>query len=69
MQTETLSLTASPMANGYVKAKTGDDTTDETYQNWYKEVYLPSADPAPEPAPASYSMKKSGADTVAASEK
>lgn len=69
VQTETLSLTASPMANGYVKAKTGDDTTDETYQNWYKEVYLPSADPAPEPAPANYSLKKSGADTTAASEK
>lgn len=69
VQTETLSLTASPMANGYVKAKTGDDTTDETYQNWYKEVYLPSADPAPEPAPANYSLKKSGADIVSASEK
>lgn len=30
-QTETLSLMASPLANGYVKAKTGDDTTDEVY--------------------------------------
>ena len=43
VQTETLSLTATPLANGYVKAKTGDDTTDEIYQNWYKDVYLPTA--------------------------
>jgi len=43
VQTETLSLTASPLSNGYVKAKTGDDTTDEIYQNWYREVYLPTA--------------------------
>jgi phi13 family phage major tail protein len=42
VQTETLSLTAAPLANGYVKAKTGDDTTDEVYQNWYNAVYLTS---------------------------
>jgi phi13 family phage major tail protein len=42
VQTETLSLTATPLANGYVKAKTGDDTTDTIYQNWYNEVYLTS---------------------------
>ena len=50
VQTETLALTASPLANGYVKAKTGDDTTDAVYQNWYSAVYLPdSADPGPDP--------------------
>jgi phi13 family phage major tail protein len=42
VQTETLTLKATPLANGYVKAKTGDDTTDEVYQNWYNEVYLTS---------------------------
>ncbi len=42
-QTETLSITAAPLASGYVKAKTGDSTTDEVYQNWYKSVYLPDA--------------------------
>ena len=41
VQTETLSLTASPLANGYVKAKTGDNTTDAVYRNWYASVYLP----------------------------
>lgn len=44
VQTETLSITASPLANGYVKAKTGDDTTDEVYQNWYGAVYLPASE-------------------------
>lgn len=43
VQTETLSITASPLANGYVKAKTGDTTTDTVYQNWYKAVYLPDS--------------------------
>ena len=42
VQTETLSLKASPMANGYVKAKTGDDTEEVTYRDWYKSVYMPS---------------------------
>ena len=41
VQTETLSITASPLANGYVKAKTGDDTEDAVYQGWYSAVYLP----------------------------
>lgn len=43
VKTETLTIKAAPLENGYVKAKTGDDTTDNTYQNWYKAVYMPSA--------------------------
>ena len=43
VQTETLALTAAPLANGYVKARTGDSTTDEVYNGWYKAVYLPAA--------------------------
>ena len=50
VQTETLSVKATPMANGCVKAKTGDDTTDTVYQNWYSAVYLPVELPAEEPA-------------------
>ena len=34
------------MADGYVKAKTGDSTTDTVYNNWYKSVYLPAASTA-----------------------
>ena len=48
MQTETLTVKARPMANGYVKAKTGDATTEAVYNNWYKSVYEPNASPAPE---------------------
>ena len=42
VQTETLSLKATPLASGVVKAKTGDDTTDAVYQDWYSQVYMPS---------------------------
>ena len=45
VQTEILSLKATPLENGVVKSKTGDDTTDETSQNWYKTVYMPTAEP------------------------
>lgn len=41
VQTDTLSIKARPLANGYVKAKTGEKTASETYDNWYKEVYVP----------------------------
>lgn len=42
VKTETLTIKARPLANGYVKAKTGDTTTAETYDNWYSEVYQPA---------------------------
>lgn len=42
VQMEILSLKATQLANGYVKAKTGDDTTDTVCRNWYKGVYLTS---------------------------
>ena len=42
VQTETLALTAAPLANGYVKARTGDSTTDEVYKGWYGAVYMPT---------------------------
>lgn len=42
VQTETLSLSASPLSCGYVKARTGDDTTDTVYTAWYEEVYMPT---------------------------
>jgi hypothetical protein len=51
VQTETLSVKATPMPDGLVKAKTGDDTTDAVYQNWYQNVYLPSS-PASAEEPA-----------------
>ena len=44
-QTETLAITAAPLANGYVKARTGDSTTDTVYTGWYTAVYLPEVTP------------------------
>jgi phi13 family phage major tail protein len=41
VKTETISIKAAPLANGLVKAKTGDDTDDTEYQNWYQAVYVP----------------------------
>lgn len=42
--TETLSISADPLDNGLVKARTGDDTTSAVYQNWYQSVYIPVTD-------------------------
>ena len=47
VQTETLAITAAPLANGYVKARTGDSTTDTVYTGWYTAVYLPEVTPDP----------------------
>ena len=41
VQTETLTIKATPLPDGKVKAKTGNTTSTEAYQNWYKSVYLP----------------------------
>lgn len=41
VQTESLTIKARPMADGYVKAKTGNQTAKVTYDGWYSEVYLP----------------------------
>ena len=42
VQTETLSIKATPLASGVVKAKTGDSTDATVYADWYKAVYMPS---------------------------
>ena len=42
VQTETLAITAAPLTNGYVKARTGDSTTDTVYTGWYTSVYMPT---------------------------
>ena len=42
VQTEKLAITATPLANGYVKARTGDSTTDTVYTGWYTSVYMPT---------------------------
>lgn len=42
-QTSSLTITAAPLADGGVKAKTTADTPDTTYNNWYKAVWQPGA--------------------------
>ncbi len=42
VKTETLSLSATPLANGLVKAKTGSSVSSTTYDGWYDTVYMPS---------------------------
>ena len=41
VKTETLSITASPLSGGLVKARTSDTTTASAYNGWFDAVYLP----------------------------
>ena len=41
VKTETLSLTATALNSGLVKAKSCEETEKSTYDNWYKAVYMP----------------------------
>ena len=43
VQTETLTIKATPLPDGKVKAKTGNTTNVDAYNGWYNEVYLPQA--------------------------
>lgn len=40
--TEKLTITASPMADGKVRAKTTEETPEETLAGWFKTVWVPS---------------------------
>ena len=53
VQTETLTVKATPLANGVVKAKTGNTTDATVYANWYKTVYLPTKEAAAQKATTS----------------
>lgn len=39
--TESLTLSATPLPNGNIKAKTTIETDSDAYQNWYEKVYIP----------------------------
>ena len=43
VQTETLTIKATPLSRGLVKAKTGNTTDTTVYNDWYKSVYMPVA--------------------------
>lgn len=42
IQTETLTIKATPLHSGVVKAKTGNETDSTVYADWYKAVYMPT---------------------------
>lgn len=44
--TETMTISATPLADGRIKARTGDETDDATYNNWYESVYETDASAA-----------------------
>lgn len=46
VRTETLTIKARSLADGLVKAKTGDDVDETTYNNWYQSVYVPVVESA-----------------------
>ena len=46
VKTETLTLTVTPLPSGFVKAKTGANTSKAVYTNWYKSVYEPPVETA-----------------------
>ena len=39
VQTETLKISSTPLADGRVKAKTGDETSEAVYNSWFDKVY------------------------------
>jgi len=41
VKTDSLSITASALDDGNVKAKTSDDVDDDVYLEWYNTVYIP----------------------------
>lgn len=41
-QTQTSSITASPLENGMIRARTTADTPAETKKNWFKNVFMPT---------------------------
>ena len=42
VQTETLTIKATPLPSGVVKAKTGNESDNTVYADWYKAVYMPT---------------------------
>lgn len=45
--TESITITASPLENGNIKAKTTETTPDSVYSGWYTQVWQPGEEVAP----------------------
>lgn len=64
VQTETITIKATPLANGFVKAKTGDTTSLEAYNGWYNEVYIPDTTFGVAQSTMSIAQGESGTNTI-----
>lgn len=47
--TEKLTISATPLSDGSIKAKAGDTTDPSVYENWYKSVYISTIEETPAP--------------------
>lgn len=66
VKTETLTIKASPLEGGYVKARTSDNTNATAYNNWYSSVYMPqNATFGVSPSSMILSLEDSGTATIA----
>ena len=66
VKTETLTIKASPLEGGYVKARTSDNTNATAYNNWYTSVYMPqNATFGVSPSSMILGLEDSGTATIA----
>jgi phi13 family phage major tail protein len=66
VKTETLTIKASPLEGGYVKARTSDNTNATAYNNWYSSVYMPqNATFGVSPSSMILGLEDSGTATIA----
>ena len=66
VKTETLTIRASPLEGGYVKARTSDNTNATAYNNWYSSVYMPqNATFGVSPSSMILGLEDSGTATIA----
>lgn len=65
VKTEKLTIKASPLEGGYVKARTSDNTNATAYNNWYSSVYMPqNATFAVSPSSMTLGLEDSGTATI-----
>ena len=64
VQTETITIKATPLSNGFVKAKTGNTTAAASYSGWYSAVYIPQTSFSVSPTTLSLEAGESDTATV-----
>lgn len=59
-QTEAMNITAAPLADGLIRARTMDNTTDDVFNDWFKSVWKPSSTPASVQEPTNQTETEQG---------